>query len=132
MTRQMLWMFAVSLVVVAAPAVAQDKAKAKVTFQDQVQAVFRSRCNSCHNADKQKGGLNLETFTTAMAGGSSGKVIEPGDPDGSSLVGLVMQTDEPKMPPNSAKIPDAEIEIIRKWIEGGALVGSRSAQSPAP
>lgn len=126
MTRQMLWMFAVSLVVVAAPAVAQDKAKAKVTFQDQVQAVFRSRCNSCHNADKQKGGLNLETFTTAMAGGSSGKVIEPGDPDGSSLVGLVMQTDEPKMPPNSAKIPDAEIEIIRKWIEGGALENSGS------
>ena len=30
------------------------------------------------------------------------------------------------MPPNSAKIPDAEIELIRKWIEGGALETSGS------
>lgn len=126
MTRQLLWMFAVSLIVVAAPAVAQDKNKAKVTYQDQVQAIFRSRCNSCHNADKQKGGLNLESFTTTIAGGSSGKVVEPGDPDGSTILGLVMQTDEPKMPPNSPKIPDAEIAIIRQWIEGGALENSGS------
>ena len=28
------------------------------------------------------------------------------------------------MPPNSPKIPDAEIELIRKWIEGGALENS--------
>ena len=30
------------------------------------------------------------------------------------------------MPPNSPKIPDAEIELIRKWIEGGALENSGS------
>src|SRR5439155_9685449 len=32
----------------------------------------------------------------------------------------------PKMPPNSPKIPDAEIETIRLWIEGGALESSGS------
>lgn len=126
MRRNLFWMFAGSLVMVALPALAQDKAKPKVTFQDQASAIFKNRCNSCHNADKQKGGLNLESFTTAMAGGSSGKVIEPGDPDNSTLLGLVMQTDEPKMPPNSPKIPDAEIAILRQWIEGGALDNSGS------
>ena len=126
MTRQLFWMFAGSLIVVACPVLAQDKAKPKVTFQDQAQAIFKSRCNSCHNADKQKGGLNLETYATAIAGGSSGKVIEPGDPEGSTLLGLIMQTDEPKMPPMSAKIPEAEIAIIRLWIEGGALDTSGS------
>ncbi|MFM7592670.1 MAG: c-type cytochrome domain-containing protein, partial [Isosphaeraceae bacterium] len=103
MNQKCFWTFLMAVAVVAAPALAQDKAKAKVTFQDQALGVFRNRCNSCHNADKQKGGLNLESYTTAMAGGSSGKVIEPGDPDGSTLLGLVMQTDEPKMPPMSAK-----------------------------
>ena len=134
MIRQLLWMFAGCLVVVATPAIGQDKAKTKVTFQDQAQAVFRSRCNSCHNADKQKGGLNLESYATAIAGGSSGKVIEPGDAEGSSLLGLIMQTDEPKMPPNSPKIPDAEIEIIRQWIAGGALdsAGSTMAVKAKP
>ena len=134
MTRQLFWMFAGCLIVVACPVLAQDKAKPKVTFQDQAQAIFKSRCNSCHNADKQKGGLNLETYATAIAGGSSGKVIEPGDPEGSTLLGLIMQTDEPKMPPMSAKIPEAEIAIIRLWIEGGALdtSGSKVAMKVKP
>jgi hypothetical protein len=38
--------------------------------------------------------------------------------------------EEPKMPPNSAKIPDAEIDLIRKWIEGGALETSGSTAAP--
>lgn len=134
MNRKCFSTLLITMAVVAAPALAQDKEKAKVTFQDQALTVFRNRCNSCHNADKQKGGLNLESYTTAMAGGSSGKVIEPGDPDGSTLLGLVMQTDEPKMPPMSAKIPDAEIAIIKAWIEGGALEnsGSKAAVAAKP
>ncbi|WP_165219079.1 c-type cytochrome domain-containing protein [Aquisphaera insulae] len=107
---------------------ADDKAKAatKVTFADQVSGIFRSRCGACHNPDKAKGGLNLDSFSAAMQGGGSGKVIEPGDPDNSSLLGVIMQTEEPKMPPNSAKIPDAEIDLIRQWIAGGALETSGS------
>ncbi|HWE40280.1 MAG TPA: c-type cytochrome domain-containing protein [Isosphaeraceae bacterium] len=107
-------------------AVEAADARPKVNFQDQVSTIFRNRCNSCHNADKQKGGLNLETFGTAMQGGGSGKVIEPGDLDTSTLFQLVSHKDEPKMPPNSAKIPDAEIEVIKLWIEGGALESSGS------
>ncbi|MDR3633923.1 MAG: hypothetical protein P4L84_08970 [Isosphaeraceae bacterium] len=102
------------------------KPKPKVTFQDQVSGVFKNRCNSCHNGDKQKGGLNLESFGGTMQGGGSGKVVEPGDPDGSRLLELVAHKDEPKMPPNSPKIPDAEIDLIRQWIEGGALETSGS------
>ncbi len=105
---------------------AADPPKAKVTFQDHVSPVFRSRCGSCHNPDKQKGGLNLDNFGAAMQGGGSGKVVEPGDADNSTLLQVVTHKEEPKMPPNSPKIPDAEIEVIRKWIEGGALENSGS------
>ncbi len=101
-------------------------AKVKVTYADQVSTIFRTRCNSCHNADKQKGGLSLETFSSAMQGGGSGKVVEPGEPDASTLLSLVSHKEEPKMPPNSPKIPDAEIALIRLWIEGGALESSGS------
>ena len=89
-------------------------------------AVFRSRCGSCHNPDKQKGGLNLDNYGSAMQGGGSGKVIEPGDAENSTLFLVISHKEEPKMPPNSPKIPDAEIELIRKWIEGGALENSGS------
>jgi WD40 repeat protein len=98
---------------------ADDKAKPKVTF-DNVSGIFRAKCNSCHNADKQKGGLNLETYGSAMTGGASGKVIEPGDSDGSRLFALVTHSEEPKMPPMQAKLPDADLATIKLWIDGGA------------
>ena len=115
------------LVVMAATSVSAADAKAaKVTYADQVSPIFRARCGSCHNADKQKGGLSLETFSTTMQGGGSGKVIEPGDPDSSTLLSLISHKEEPKMPPNSPKLPDGEIAMIRLWIEGGALEASES------
>src|SRR3954451_10905050 len=102
------------------------KKTVKVSFKEQVSAIFKNRCNGCHNADKQKGGLNLETFGTAMQGGGSGKVIEPGDLDASTLYQLVTHQDQPTMPPNGPKIPDAELATIKLWIEGGALETSGS------
>jgi hypothetical protein len=105
---------------------ADDKGKEKVTYSDHVVQVFRARCGTCHNPDKAKGGLNLDNYGAAMQGGGSGKVIEAGDAEGSSILGVISHKEEPKMPPNSAKIPDAEIELIRKWIEGGALENSGS------
>ncbi len=108
---------------------AADPPKAKVTYLDQVSPIFRSRCGSCHNPDKQKGGLNLDSYGSTMQGGGSGKIIEPGDPDNSKLLLVVTHDEEPKMPPASAKIPDGEIDLIRKWIEGGALENSGSVAS---
>ena len=58
---------------------AADPPKEKVTYEANVAAVFRNRCGSCHNPDKQKGGLNLDNYGSAMQGGGSGKVIEPGN-----------------------------------------------------
>jgi hypothetical protein len=109
------------LVPPALPARGEEaKGEVKINFAEQVSAIFKNRCNGCHNADKQKGGLNLETFGTAMQGGGSGKVVEPGDLEASTLYQLVAHKDEPSMPPNAPKIPDAEIETIKRWIEGGA------------
>ena len=108
---------------------AADPPKAKITYSEHASAVFRSRCGSCHNPDKQKGGLNLDNYGSAMQGGGSGKVIEPGDAENSTLFQVISHKEEPKMPPNSPKIPDAEIEVIRKWIEGGALENSGSVMT---
>src|SRR5207249_3699592 len=78
----------------------------KVTYQEHAGPIFRARCGSCHNADKQKGGLSLETYGGAMQGGGSGAVIAPGDPDSSTLWMLVTHAEEPHMPPNQPKLPD--------------------------
>lgn len=100
---------------------------AKPNFQDDVAPILSARCNACHNNDKKKGGLVLDSYAAAMQGGAGGEIVEAGDPDASRLYTLVAHTEEPKMPPNSPRIPDAELAKIRKWIEVGAPATSGSA-----
>jgi len=108
----------IGAMVAASAAAAAD---APLNFADHVLPVFREKCCSCHNPDKQKGGLDLTSFGQTMAGGSSGEVISPGDPDGSYLMMLVTHESEPTMPPESDKLPDASLAVLRNWIAGGAL-----------
>ncbi len=98
----------------------------KVTFDDHVMPIFQQSCLNCHNPDKAKGGLDLSTFAGTMKGGSGGKIVEPGDP-GSKLVGCVLQTASPKMPPEGERVPAAQIDILKQWVEGGLLENKNSA-----
>ncbi len=92
----------------------------KPTFDGEVLAIFQQHCVGCHGNDKQRGGLNLATFGAMNAGGASGAVIKPGDPDKSRLYTLTTHQEEPKMPPKASKIPDAQLAILKAWIEQGA------------
>ena len=60
-----------------------------VTYEQNILPLFREKCCSCHNPDKTSGGLDLSSFLQTLAGGSSGKVILPGDAEGSYLWQLV-------------------------------------------
>lgn len=102
----------------AIPALAAD---APPNFEEHVLPVFREKCCSCHNPDQKKGGLDLSSWGQTMAGGSSGEVVSPGDPDGSYLLMLVKHTSEPKMPPESDRLPDPMVAVLTKWIAGGAI-----------
>jgi hypothetical protein len=102
----------------AQAAVAAD---APPTFEDHVRPIFREKCCGCHNSDKKQGGLDLTSYGQAMAGGSSGEVIAPGDVDGSYLWQLASHASEPKMPPQSDRIPGEMLDVLRKWIAGGAV-----------
>ncbi|MCH2584538.1 MAG: hypothetical protein MK138_07210, partial [Planctomycetes bacterium] len=62
---------------------------ARVTYDDHISEIFRSQCFKCHNQDRKKGGLALNTYGLTMEGGSSGKVIKPGEPDSSRLFALI-------------------------------------------
>ncbi len=109
------------------PLVAEDK----VTYDDHVLPVFQQSCLNCHNPDKAKGGLDLSTFSGAMKGGSGGKIAEPGD-TGSKLIAVVLQTAEPKMPPEGDKLGSEQINLLKAWIEGGLLENkSSSARKPS-
>ena len=107
------------LILLLLPAVALADAQ-KPTFDEDVAPLLKQHCAACHNNDKQKGGLNMATFAMLKAGGSSGEVILPGNPTKSRLYTMSAHKEEPVMPPSKQKIPEANIETLRVWIEQGA------------
>ncbi len=106
----------------------------KVTYADHVLPILRAKCLSCHNTDKKSGGLDLSNFTAVKAGGGSGEIFDPGNSGASILWKVINHEEEPKMPPNSEKLPAEMLAVIKNWIDGGALetTGSKALASKKP
>lgn len=94
-----------------------------VVFDHLVQPIIEQNCVSCHNPDKLKGELNLETFDGHLAGGELGPAVVPSDLDASELYFRITlpQDDEEFMPPDEkTPLSEAEVNLIAWWIERGA------------
>jgi WD40 repeat protein len=113
---------ALAVQVSASVSIAEDK----VNFEDHVKPILREKCLSCHNTNKKSSDLDLSSYSSLMQGGASGASVEAGDSGASYLYSLVSHQSEPFMPPNADKLPDATLEIIQKWIDGGAPETSSS------
>ena len=92
----------------------------KITYEDHIKDIFSNSCANCHKPSKRKGGLNLMTYADVLKGGSSGKIVEPGNIE-SLLVKSITHEEEPIMPPKGPKLEAKEIELVRSWIKGGLL-----------
>jgi mono/diheme cytochrome c family protein len=111
----------------ALPAAAQDEQeRARQVYQ-----IFKNICLECHG-ESAKGNLDLRTHKTLMQGGDSGVVIVPHQPDKSLLYLAVTHAEDPHMPRKKPKLSEADLEVIRQWIEdGGSLEGVEDAAPDA-
>jgi uncharacterized membrane protein len=94
-----------------------------LVFEHLVQPIMEQNCVSCHNPDKLKGELNLETIAGHLAGGELGPAVVPFDVDASELLFRVTlpEDDEEFMPPDEkTPLTDDEVSLIAWWIEQGA------------
>lgn len=107
-------------------AAAEAPATAFVNFDDQVKPILQAKCFRCHSDDTKKGGLSLTSHANVMAGGGSGPIVKPGDPDNSRLLRVIAHLEEPFMPPSGDKLPDDQQAVIRQWIQDGALANASS------
>ncbi len=87
-------------------------------FEKEVRPLLVQRCQSCHGADKAKGGLRLTSRAAVLEGGGTGPAALPGKPGDSLLVKAIRHTDSPKMPPKE-RLPDREIDILTRWVQMG-------------
>ncbi len=92
-----------------------------VNFERDIRPLLHSRCIECHGPEKQKGGLRLDTKTTALKGGASGPAIVPGKSAASELIRRVSSTDTAeRMPSKGEPLTAREITLLRAWIDAGA------------
>jgi mono/diheme cytochrome c family protein len=99
------------------PAPTTPAEQRKVSFQADVLPIFQQRCGECHGDEEQEEGLKLTSYRAALGGSQNGTVIEPGDPDSSYLVKLIV---EGAMPKRADPLPQHEIDTIIAWIAAGA------------
>ncbi len=113
------WLFALGLT--CTPAITSA-----ATFE-KVRTILEQNCLECHNADKDKGTLRLDTHELALKGGDGGAALVAGNPEESELYQRVIlaSDDEDLMPPLSEKsdrerLSERQASILKSWIEAGA------------
>ncbi len=94
-----------------------------VVFNDLVKPILEKKCLSCHNSQKSKGELLMETPEQLLKGGKHGKLWDVNAADLGLLVKrihLPMDEKEHMPPAGKSQLTGDEIAILRHWIKGGA------------
>ena len=100
----------------------------RISYQRDVHPIFEDKCIDCHTPPYGEGyrktGLNMESYETLVQGSMYGPVIMPGNSRNSALnmlvesrAGDLSRALEKKHKP----MTDREIEVLRLWVEQGAL-----------
>ncbi|MBM3814037.1 MAG: DUF1553 domain-containing protein [Acidimicrobiia bacterium] len=84
----------------------------------QAVSLLKRNCLACHGLALKASNLDLRTRDAILAGGERGPAVIPGYPERSFLYNFTSHRFNPAMPPDK-KLPDAELDILRRWILAG-------------
>lgn len=106
-----------------------------VRFGRDVLPILSENCYPCHGPDDQqrKGGLRLDSQSSASLDLGGYRAIEIGAPDQSRLIQLINSNDpETRMPPPKTKkaLTERQRMILRTWIAAGAPYDEHWAWTP--
>lgn len=91
-------------------------------FVNDVQPILERNCVRCHNEEKTKGGLRMDTYPAIMEGGDTADAIVPGDPRASELLVRIhlRPIDEGVMPDEGRALESHEVALLDAWVKAGA------------
>jgi hypothetical protein len=98
-------------------------AQEKVDFIRDIQPIFEKSCVKCHGPEKQKGKLRLDSKDSTFNRASDSQVIVPGNAEKSDLHRRVAlpQSEDDRMPNEGDPLPKAQVDLIKNWINQGAI-----------
>lgn len=112
--------------------IAKPTGNETVSFIRDVAPFMVNLCTRCHGGNDPRGGLSVVTFENLMKGGNSGRVLLPGNLDGSILwqrVGTPQPPDK-RMPQGRARITTTNHADLKKWIEEGCKFDGGDPKAP--
>jgi hypothetical protein len=109
----------------------KPKGTETVSFTKDIAPFVSNLCVRCHNENRQSGGLSLVNFYEMMRGGDSGRVVLPGNVEGSRLFRLVGGLENPRMPnDNQVRITRQNYDDLKKWFEEGNAFDGDDPKTP--
>src|SRR5580765_7453425 len=118
-----------SLLLAISPFPAAAQTAKKVSFSKDVAPLLTQRCMDCHGREPLMANLDLRTRDGALKGAKHGPVIVPGNAAASHLYRRLIGEETPPMP-LGGRLTDAEIAIVKAWIDSGAEWDSGRALAP--
>ena len=92
----------------------------KVDFVHQIMPILKKNCAECHTDGQKKGGLDMNTRTSFLAGGENGKIAVPGKPAESYFLEAIQSEDsDERMPPKGDGLSAEEIKMLTTWVAEG-------------
>ena len=110
-------------------AISQEVTKPNLpSFARDVLPILRANCFGCHQDAKKLGNYKMTDFESMMNAGESGsKAIVAGKSAESHLIREIVPVDgKAEMPKKGKPLSDVEIDIIRRWVDAGAINDSKS------
>jgi hypothetical protein len=93
----------------------------------EVMPVLLLRCGACHGPQVQRGGFDIRSYASLIAGGDSGPAVVAGNAEASRMI---QRVESQLCPPKNqllkyfVKRPtEKEFLLLRQWIEQGAVEG---------
>jgi ankyrin repeat protein/mono/diheme cytochrome c family protein len=91
-----------------------------VDYLQDIKPLLAKNCYECHGVEKQQAGLRLDLRQNALRGGDYGPVIVPGKSAESKLIHKTVDGDGGDQMPPDGELTEAEIGLLRAWIDQGA------------
>jgi uncharacterized membrane protein len=104
-------------------------------YPDLIAPILERRCVQCHKEGKAKGRLRMDTYEMLLKGGKEGPSIEPGSAEQSNIIVRIdlPEDDDEHMPPEGKPdLTEAELLILRWWLDSGADPTGKVAVSGLP
>lgn len=102
-------------------------------FLRDVRPILKERCFACHGALQQQASLRVDSLASLHQGGDSGAAIDRQSPESSRILERIA-AEEPslRMPPEGQPLTSQQLQTIRAWLVGGAMIRGEDRPEPSP